>query len=143
VDLHFSWVEVEKLLDEVRAAKTANTLYDKKTGKGLWLVGDHGVYLMANTKDGPLAKARKEGDKTFVVYANECNPDKGDDWWDIKRASFGGDDGVEFLALAELEGLIPKLPQPNASPHALIIGFTPGKFSLGIQRRKAKATKLN
>jgi len=96
MDLHFSWTEVEKLLDEVRAAQTASTLYDQKTGKGLWMVGDHGVYLMANTKDGPREKARKKDDKAFVVYAKECNPDTMafDDWWANKRASFGGDDCV-------------------------------------------------
>jgi hypothetical protein len=137
MDLHFSWSEVEKLLDEVRAAKTANTLYDEVTGKGLWLVGDHGVYLMANTKDGPREKARKKDDKAFVVYAKECNPDTTEEWWDVKRASFGGDDGVEFLSLREIEGLISKPPKPNAIPHSLILGFMPGKFSLGIKWKKS------
>lgn len=139
MDLRFSWPEVEKLLDEVRAAKTANTLYDEVTGKGLWLVGDHGVYLMANTKDGPREKARKKDDKTFVVYAKECSPDimAFDDWWTNKRASFGGDDGVEFLALKELEKMVAKLPKPNSKPQYLVIGFMPGKFSLGIEWGKA------
>ena len=136
MDLHFSWSEVDKLLDEVRAAKTANILYDEVTGKGLWLVGDHGVYLMANTKDGPREKAKKKDDKAFVVYAKECNPDTTEDWWDAKRATFGGDDGVDFISLAEMENLISKPPQPNAKPYDLIIGFTPGKFSLGVRWKK-------
>ncbi len=50
--MHFKWDGVEKLLEEVRTAKTARDLYEQKTGKGIWLVGDHGVYLMANTSDG-------------------------------------------------------------------------------------------
>lgn len=143
MDLHFSWSEVEKLLDEIRAAKTANTLYDEVTGKGLWLVGDHGVYLMANTKDGPRERARKEKESAFVVYAEQCNPEKleFDEWWENKRASFGGDDGVEFLALKELEKMVAKPPEPNIKPQYLVIGFMPGKFSLGV--KWSTPTKMN
>lgn len=140
MDLHFSWAEIEKLLDEVRAAKTANTLYNKVTGKGLWLVGDHGVYLMANTKDGPRELARKKEDKAFIVYAKECDPEKleFDEWWENKRHSFGGDDGVEFLSLKELESMVANPPQLNAKPHDLIIRFMPGKFSTNIRWKRTK-----
>jgi hypothetical protein len=78
------------------------TLYDEVTGKGFWLVGDQGVYLMHNGQT-------PEGGKNHVVYAVECNPEKVafDEWWDVKRATFGGDDGVDFLSsdgLAEAIG---------------------------------------
>lgn len=39
---------------------------------GLWLVGDHGVYLCSN---GELPK----GAKPLVAYAEECDPRKNDD----------------------------------------------------------------
>lgn len=70
---------------------------------GLWLVGDHGVYLCSN---GKLA----EGQKPLVSYAEECNPHVNNDWWDIKRATFGGDDGVDFLSATSLEALFAGTP---------------------------------
>ena len=68
----------------------------KSERPGLWLVGDQGVYLMSN---GKLA----EDGKPFVVYAEECDPNKNDEWFDVKRRTFGGDDGVEFLDAESLE----------------------------------------
>ena len=68
------------------------TLYDEETGPGFWLVGDEGVYLMQNGKS--IGDGRQP-----LVFAEQCNPEKMDfeDWWENKRASFGGDDGVEFI----------------------------------------------
>lgn len=67
-------------------------LHGVDNGAGFWIVGDHGVYLMHNG-------TRPEGEESVVVYARECDPTKMefDDWWDAKRASFGGDDGVDFI----------------------------------------------
>jgi hypothetical protein len=62
---------------------------------GLWLVGDQGVYIMANGK-------LPEGGKPFVVYSEQCHPNGDIDWWDYKRRHFGGDDGVEFIAAEQL-----------------------------------------
>jgi len=126
--LHFPWPEVAKLLDEVRAAKTAKPLYGKKTGKGLWLVGDEGVYLMPNTSEG----------KPNVVYAKECDPTKldFDTWWSVKRASFGSDDGVEFISLADIQGLL--IPAKTGSqPEQLVIDLSPRRFVLTIQWKPA------
>ncbi|TIQ41899.1 MAG: DUF3085 domain-containing protein [Mesorhizobium sp.] len=70
---------------------------------GLWLVGDHGVYLCSN---GELAK----GAKPLVAYAEECDPHRNDDWFEAKRRTFGGDDGVDFLDAEGLEALIVSSP---------------------------------
>ncbi|MBY0561507.1 MAG: DUF3085 domain-containing protein [Hyphomicrobium sp.] len=69
---------------------------------GLWLVGDTGVYLMSN--GDPMLPDPKQPKRSLVAYAHECNPETMafDDWWDAKRASFGGDDGVEFVPLASV-----------------------------------------
>jgi hypothetical protein len=77
------------------------TLYDKVTGRGFWLVGDEGVYLMHNGQ-------RPEGEKPMVVYATECDPTKldFDDWWNTKRATWGGDDGVEFIAETTIRKIV-------------------------------------
>ncbi|WP_145721006.1 DUF3085 domain-containing protein [Mesorhizobium tianshanense] len=70
---------------------------------GLWLVGDHGVYLCSN---GELAN----GAKPLVAYAEECDPRSSDDWFEVKRQTFGGDDGVDFLDAEGLEALIAASP---------------------------------
>lgn len=62
----------------------------KDEKRGLWLVGDQGVYIMSN---GKLA----DGQRPLVVYAEECQPGVNPDWWTYKVRHFGGDDGVEFL----------------------------------------------
>jgi len=62
---------------------------------GLWLVGDQGVYIIANGK-------LSQGGKPFVVYSEQCHPGGDIDWWEYKRRHFGGDDGVEFIAAEQL-----------------------------------------
>jgi len=70
---------------------------------GVWLVGDHGVYLCSN---GELAT----GAKPLVAYAEECDPHRNDDWFEVKRRTFGGDDGVDFLDAEGLEALFAASP---------------------------------
>lgn len=50
---------------------------------GVWLVGDHGVYLCFNGK-------LPDGEKPFVAYALECDPRTNDGWFEVKRKTFGG-----------------------------------------------------
>lgn len=53
------------------------------------LVGDHGVYLMPNKNtDGT---ASENGN---VVYAQHCNPEIDENFYENKVQLFGGDDGV-------------------------------------------------
>jgi hypothetical protein len=127
--LHFPWPEIEKLLEEIKAAATARPLYGDTTGKGFWLVGDDGVYLMANTTDGPHEKARKQGEPKLAVYAIECNPSTCafDDWWAVKQATFGGDDGIEFIPASGIpgQGLKPK-------PRYLTANITKQSVTFGL-----------
>ena len=123
--LHFPWPEVAKALDEVRAATIVRPLYEQITGKGLWLVGDEGVYLMPNT----------EGETRTIAYAKECDPTKSDDWWEVKRATFGGDDGVEFISLEEIERI--SAGPPGAKPKSLCINFTATRMTISMQWKRA------
>ncbi|NSZ09747.1 DUF3085 domain-containing protein [Agrobacterium tumefaciens] len=88
---------------------------------GVWLVGDHGVYLCSNGK-------LPDGEKPFVAYALECDPRTNDDWFEVKRRTFGGDDGVEFIEAAQLEAMI------SACPNARHLGvsFQPDSMELFI-----------
>jgi hypothetical protein len=86
---------VKQLREHAAAAKTHRATYgQEKPGPGLWLVGDDGVYLMSN--GNPHQK--------LVAYAKQCDPTKMefDQWWAAKQATFGGDDGVEFIDLAAI-----------------------------------------
>ena len=122
--LHFPWADVSKALDEVRSATGIRPLYGTDTGPGLWLVGDQGVYLMPNTT----------GTKRTIVYARECDPTKLDfeTWWANKRASFGGDDGVEFVDLKDIDRLVAPFRTAKKQPRHMRIEITPGRFSLEI-----------
>ena len=70
---------------------------------GVWLVGDEGVYILSN---GKLA----EGQRPFVVYAEECDPKTNLDYWHYKRQHFGADDGIDFLDAKMLVTLIAAAP---------------------------------
>lgn len=99
--LHFDKRIVDRLLEHSRNAESHSALYgDENTAKaGLWLVGDQGVYLMSNGNPHLPKDEANPDESSLVCYADECNPETldFDEWWDNKRASFGGDDGVEFL----------------------------------------------
>ena len=122
--LHFPWHKVSTAIAESRAAIAARPLYGQDTGKGLWLVGDEGVYLMPNTV----------GSKRTIVYARECDPTKleFDDWWVVKGITFGGDDGIEFINIDEIERLSASPPKPDMRPQYLAIEMTPEQLSLSI-----------
>jgi len=72
---------------------------DIKPKAGLWIVGDSGVYVMANCPGLTMPG----GSGAVVSYAHECNPHKMafDDWREAKRVGFGADDGVEFIDLPD------------------------------------------
>lgn len=118
--LHFERALVERLLAHAEAAEahspTLDQLFSPEYQKervtdrmpthedidetripaGLILVGDQGVYLMSN---GTPCLPDPDGAPNLVAYAKEADPrGASSDWYDIKRASFGGDDGAEFLS---------------------------------------------
>ena len=63
---------------------------------GVWLVKDHGIYLMAASAERDM-----DDDKhTHVIYAQGYSPDVGDDLWD-KTHDVSGDDFAEFIPLDE------------------------------------------
>lgn len=74
-------------------------LFDKKEVGALFaklvaadkitLVGDQGIYLMSFFEHAA---------KRTIVYERDCNPESGrDDWYDNKRAKYGGDDGGDDI----------------------------------------------
>jgi hypothetical protein len=75
---------------------------------GLILVGDEGVYLMANVPNETVLAAGV----AHVAYAAEVNPKTlpFDVWWEAKRASFGPDDGTVFLSEEMLTGALSRVP---------------------------------
>lgn len=76
---------------------------EKAPGRGFWIVGDQGVYLMHNGKSHEVA----ENEMQPVVYAVECNPNTDPDgWFDTKRSTFGGDDGVDFIEAETIQKIV-------------------------------------
>ena len=83
---------------------TADNVNPTKIPPGLWLIGDHGVYLMSNGRP-PLRPEAGES-PNIVAHAPEADPRVNPEgWWEAKRAAFGND-GVVFLELPFVEGLI-------------------------------------
>lgn len=65
----------------------------------LMIVGDHGVYVMANVNNPAL----KDGDgkrlPNIVAYGTGFNPAHDDDFYERKSHVFGGDDGSVTIGL--------------------------------------------
>jgi len=73
-----------------------------KIPAGLWLVGDQGVYLMSNGR--PNLRRDETSESALVAMAFETDPDRHpDSWYDTKRASFGGDDGCDFISAETIQ----------------------------------------
>ena len=124
----FPIVAVRKVVDRGIADAAANggfrnPYYGTRPGEGekpgIWLVGDEGVYIMSN---GKLA----DGQRSFVIYAEECDPKTNPDYWHYKRRHFGGGDGIEFLDGAKLVPLIAASP---GCTHLKIV-FLPNSMQL-------------
>lgn len=64
----------------------------------LLLVKDQGIYLMSDAKPADMID---EG-KHFVTYAEGCNPDTNEEWYDTAVNLAGGDDFGETLPFAEV-----------------------------------------
>ena len=89
-------------------------------GPGLILVGDQGVYLMANV----AIETVKAAGVPHVAYAAEADPIAlpFEDWWQNKRASFGADDGTVFLPEQKIA--------PALSGDKLLLEVTPERISV-------------
>jgi hypothetical protein len=72
-----------------------------KIPKGLWLVKDHGCYLMPNSSNPLLAPGSDNA--RIVCYAVECDPSSSDDYWEVGQQIMGADDVVLNLPLAMFE----------------------------------------
>lgn len=73
-----------------------------KIPAGLWLVGDQGVYLMSNAAE----QEKNDKGRLPVVYAQGLNPDVDEDFYEQKRAMYGGDDGSDFLPVDMFEQVL-------------------------------------
>ena len=129
----FPLVDVRAALERGRSDAAINggfrnPYYGLRPGEGekpgVWLVGDDGVYILST---GKLA----EGQRPFVVYAEECDPKTNPDCWHYKRQHFGGDDGIEFI---DAEQLIPMFDRNLRCTH-LNVQLTERQVSLSLIAR--------
>lgn len=64
----------------------------------LLFVKDEGIYLMSN---GSPRDNLEGQEKSYVTYADGCNPTIDDHWWETARELVGGDDFVEVIELTQ------------------------------------------
>lgn len=119
--LKFKADEVEALCEHAMQSKDWSMGYstDIDPAPGLFLVGDHGVYLMSN---GTPSQKKPEGAGNVVSYAEGCNPHTDPGFYEAKVAVFGGDDGVDVLPFA---GPLLAMIKENATAKHLQIELTP------------------
>lgn len=64
----------------------------------LMIVGDHGVYVMANVNNPHLVVDGKR-QPNIIAYGVGCNPNIDEDFYERKTQVFGGDDGSISVGL--------------------------------------------
>ena len=130
--ISFPRTEVLNLCEHVLTCCNYLTLYQDPTttAPGLWLIGDEGIYLASNgiprlRADGTTG-AIDENHPAYVVYANECNPAIHSfyEWRHIKRQSWGGDDGIEFLSAQYISHWL------EISGEILYLDITPEQYAI-------------
>lgn len=62
----------------------------------LFFVHDQGVYLMSNGEPRDIITVDGK-ETTYVAYAENCNPNVDENWWDNSRDLVGGDDFAETI----------------------------------------------
>ena len=108
---HFPLAELVKVIAVTEAATRFRRIFGqaKAAPPGLWLVGDDGIYLMSN-REIPNPPDDPENVGAPIVYAAESNPNKTTDWYEAKRRIFGGDDGCDFIPLADAKRWLADMP---------------------------------
>lgn len=130
--LAFDYDDVMALIEHARGCSAWSAGYEgEASGPGLLLVGDNGVYLMSNGQPGLM---RRDGKGHKVVYAVGLDPEKdADEWWERKRATFGGDDGVEHLPWADAIEELGRRLRKRGEPAAMVVITIKGeKLALSV-----------
>ncbi|CAI1831948.1 Protein of uncharacterised function (DUF3085) [Serratia marcescens] len=81
--LHFDIQALRQVVAEVKANDC-----------GLVFVKDEGIYLMSS-----IGERTESGSAKYLVYADGCNPQKDEAWYETSRMLVGGDDFQERLEL--------------------------------------------
>lgn len=117
VTMNNNWPDQTKLIEE-------------RLPRSLHLVKDHGLYLMAGTKEHLPSRdpLNNNPNASHVVYAIGCDPRKDRNFYERSRAAFGGDDGVCSLPIDSIEEVL----KHNPSERWLHLDITP--TSLAIYR---------
>lgn len=86
--------DVKNLSENEIFASQGEHVDQAKIPPGLFLVKDHGVYLMSNGSPGLLLE---DGKSHQVAYAKGFDPAQNPDWYDAAYDLLGGDDFGEFI----------------------------------------------
>jgi len=92
----FKTADVVRCVTHALAAKKFRMPFSTEEPRpALLFVHDQGVYLMSNGLPPDLVTA---GSPTaYAAYADQCAPDRDEDWWENSRARVGGDDFGEII----------------------------------------------
>lgn len=142
--LVFDGEAVREQVEHARRCTNFRKAYGQESEPALFLVHDHGVYLMS--AGIPHLERPDKPESSKVVYAEGCNPDTQEfnDWWENSRELVGGDDFVEMIPLEHFTRLFDSGLQDiriviNLSADKLVVSFTGGRKIPKARRQEAKA----
>lgn len=111
--LVFEMERVKSMVAHSKGKKHKDTIYGQplvgeQYKEYLYLVHDDGIYLMSGAEETQKTDSPdpKKQERAYVAYAETCNPDKDEDFWDNARYLVGGDDFAEPIPLKMFEDVI-------------------------------------
>ena len=137
--LIFDVDEVREQVEHAQGCSHFRKAYGQEPEPSLFLVHDQGVYLMSAGIPHLERPDRPESSK--VVYAEGCNPNTDDDWYDEAHCLVGGDDFVEMIPLASLEQLLALGLEGikiviNLTADRIVVTYTGGKKPKAAKKPK-------
>jgi hypothetical protein len=112
---------------------TIVTHFDSHPNAKLFLVHDHGVYLMPGS---PSLPGKREG-MHWVTHAKDCNPDTDPECWENARDLVGGDDFGEDITPA-----IHVIRACVKEGKGFSIKVSPTSFAFNMGRKLPKSAKV-
>jgi len=141
--LKFNAIDALQLLRHSEKSPEHSPCYEQPESAkpGLWLVHDQGVYLMSNGKPGWMVEKTSPNGKggttsmNKVTYAEGCNPDTDNDFYDTARYLVGGDDFGDYIPASMIRNALGGKDGWMPASGSISIVMSPRQFKVNIPKR--------
>lgn len=125
---------IRELYEHAKRCKHFRKDFDGKEVQALAFVHDDGLYLMSTGI--PHLERPDKPEASKVVYAEGCDPNRNEDFWDRSRELVGGDDFAEYIPIETFDEIF------RTNVVVLHIDWSDESYTLGWSVGKKRPPKL-